>query len=108
MKVSISDDAGRTLALSKQQVALFEAELTRILTVAPATYPENKVAADCDISVDNEHGTVTKYQIFGNTVLVETQTRHARQFYFGLLIMRWLDMVPGHVSVPLLPLRFRP
>jgi len=101
MKVSISDDAGRTLALSPQQVALFEAELTRVLTMQSTPYLQNKVAADCNISVDNEHGTVTHYQIFGDTVLVETQTRKAWQFYFGLLIMRWLEMVPAHVLVPL-------
>jgi|SRR5580692_8006973 hypothetical protein len=103
MKVSISDDAGRTLALSPQRVALFEVELTRVLTVQSTPYlqNQNKVAADCNISVDNEHGTVTHYQIFGDTVLVETQTRRAWQFYFGLLIMRWLEMVPAHVFVPL-------
>jgi hypothetical protein len=110
MKVSISDDAGRTLVLSAARVALFEAELTRVLAVAPTPYPanSNKVAADCDITVDDERGTVTHYQLFGNTVLVDTHTRQARQFYFGLLIMRWLDMVIGHVSVPVLPLRHRP
>jgi hypothetical protein len=47
------------------------------------------VAPDAEIAVVN-NGSISKYQIFARTILVDP-TGRPRQFYMGLLILEWLN-----------------
>jgi hypothetical protein len=106
MNVQISDEAGRLLNLSPQNILLFEAELTRVLNLPGNPLIPSKVGADCTIKVTDDPNNVMQYQILGGSVLLDVKTNLVRQFYFGLVILQWLETVPGHGSVPVLPIHF--
>lgn len=108
MIVSVSDDAGRRLELSAQQIALFQPELARILALPGEPRAKDKVGPDCAIAVTDDSGTTSHYQILGGIVLLSTADQLTRPFYFGLLLLAWLELVPGRATVPVLSYRVQP
>jgi hypothetical protein len=108
MIVSVSDDAGRRLNLSPQQIALFQPELSRVLALPGEPREKDKVGPDCALAVTDDAGATSQYQILGGIVLLSAADQLTRPFYFGLLVLQWLELVPGRATVPVLSYRVRP
>jgi hypothetical protein len=108
MNVSVSDDAGRRLNLSAQQITLFQPELARVLALPGEPRASDKVGPDCTLAVTDDAGTTSQYQILGGIVLLGTADQLTRPFYFGLVVLAWLELVPGRATVPVLSYRVQP
>lgn len=90
--VTIKGRAGTpSVQLPPEHTALFVRELNftkrhrRASTGSPP-----RVATDCRVIVENA-GRRTEYELYGRTILMQVTTKRSWQFYFGLLLLEWLD-----------------
>jgi hypothetical protein len=94
---------GRMKTLDGSQTRLFLNELARVMGPWPLALWIDRVRslfsrgtqgpriqADCTIEVDR-NGRITEYELFSGSVLRLRGSRASWQFYFGLLLVRWLE-----------------
>ncbi|MFN0245355.1 MAG: hypothetical protein ACKV2T_00520 [Kofleriaceae bacterium] len=102
--VTLHDDSGRTKVLTSVQTRLFLNELARVRGRWPWTFLKERLAEilassrsggprlapDCRIVVADS-GTTDEFELLAESVLRRVGNRSSLQFYFGLLLLRWLD-----------------
>ena len=82
--------AGRTYQLDPYQVSEFEDEFRRVTFFPPGKGLYQAVAPDCLIRVRTSRGNF-EYEIYGQTVLYDPAHDDSWQFYFGLVLLDWLN-----------------
>jgi hypothetical protein len=86
-----SPSTRKGILLDQQQVAMVEAELARVLpNMEPIAGHLSRVAPDYEMSIIPDSQPIKKYEVFGRSVLVDTNAKTMTQFYMGILIMEWL------------------
>jgi hypothetical protein len=102
--ITLHDDTGRTKVLTSVQTRLFLNELARVRGRWPCSFIKERLAEmfagsqslgprlapDCRVVVA-DGGTTDEYELFSESVLRRVGNRSSLQFYFGLLLLRWLD-----------------
>lgn len=89
MDVTLTTDTQR-VELDDEQRWLLAGELARTTSTYPAKGVAPGVAADCRITIkarDWEH----IYDVYSGSILHDPATDDAWQFYFGSVIVDWLD-----------------
>jgi hypothetical protein len=84
--------AGDRIRLTPSQVRAFELEFRRVRRAASrrAWGVPHLVAPDCVVTVTRD-GRRRRYLLCARTILVDERTRRKWQFYFGLLLLEWLN-----------------
>ena len=90
--VTVQDGQGTiSKVLDADQTRLFLQEFTRVRRFwAPDRDLNALIAPDCTIEVD-DNGRTRKYEIQSRAVLVDRGRKRKYQFYFGLLLLEWLQ-----------------
>jgi hypothetical protein len=84
--------SNRTLFLDDAQRRLFQTELTAVRRRRPGRAVRARIVPDCEIVVRRGSQTTT-YDLYSRVVLRERGTSRIWQFYFGMLLLEWLDAV---------------
>ena len=91
IKVRIIGHDGKRRTLRKSETEQFLQELNNVKIYMP-TLPNGilpSLASDCLITIHYPHFE-EEYEIFGNSVLYEVSSNKSWQFWFGLMLLRWL------------------
>jgi hypothetical protein len=81
----------KRLRLNAVQRRLFEAELARVRKYfPPGKGVPSRMAPDCTITV-KRGAKKSYYALFGRAILIEAKSKKQWQFYFGLLLLEWLN-----------------
>jgi hypothetical protein len=91
MTVTVQQFGGKLkVKLDADQRYLFTQELRRVQRYFPHEKGSPRgMYPDCTVTV-SEKGKKEHYALYGQAILFEVKTNRRRQFYFGLLLLRWL------------------
>jgi hypothetical protein len=91
MKVRIEDPGtGRGLDLEPWQIALFRPEFVRVRKEPFEKGVPERLEPDCRIHV-TDGGKTREYELYGQAVLRDAKNDRTWQFYFGFVLLRWLE-----------------
>lgn len=105
MIIEIRDIFGRRLfKLNALQLKLFTLELRAARRRKPAKGLKARIAPDCQIIVRHSGKKPQVYQLHQRSLLREMKTDRVWPFYFGFLLLQWIDAVlPPRPKVPSRP-----
>ncbi len=81
---------GRKITLTGVREHMFKRELAACMRRRHTKGTHSDAARDCLITF-REKGVRKRYGIYGRAVAMDEKTRKAWQFYFGLLLLEWLQ-----------------
>ncbi len=93
-KVVVKEYRGpKRLTLTKERTREFDQELRRVKRASPRGKARPYgIAPDCEVMVTSATGKKTVYQLYGRSVLIDKRSGASWQFYFGLLLLKWLQI----------------
>ena len=90
MRVRLLDPAGTKLSLDADQVKLFRRESVKARRERPKKGVARGVAPDCEIRV-TDRGRTRTFELYGQSVLHDPAQNLTWQFYFGFVLLGWLE-----------------
>jgi hypothetical protein len=106
MIIEIRDIFGRPLfKLNALQLKLFMSEFRAARRRTPAKGLKARIAPDCQILIRRSGKKPQLYQVHQRHLLREMKTDRVWPFYFGFLLLQWIDAVlPPRPKVPAGPI----